>query len=81
MTTAAIATSWLLIPTDVGLGAALVQGAAVLGMATLAMETEGVAITGLVEEAAAVVVEEAVMPADTIHQSGSNTKPLWGVNP
>ena len=50
-------------------------------MATLAMETEGVAITGLVEEAAAVVVEEAVMPADTIHQSGSNTKPLWGVNP
>ena len=60
-------------PKDVGPGAALVQGTVALSAATSAVETEGLAITVLVEEAA---VEVDVVPANTISPTGSNMKPL-----
>ena len=81
MTTTATATSWLLIPKDVGSGVALVQGAVALGVTTLAVETEGMAITGLLKEATIEVMEEAMMPTNTVRPTGSNMKPLWGVKP
>ena len=70
MITAAITTSWLLIPNDVGPDAALVQGAAALGVVTLAVETEGLDTTILVEEAAAEAAVAAVVAR--VHYDKSN---------
>ena len=78
MTIAATTTSWLLTPKDVGPGAALVQGAVALDVTTSAMETEGLANVGLVDEVTVEVMEEAVVPANTISPTGSNMKPLGG---
>ena len=75
----AIFVVFLLLILDAGdPGAALVQGATALGVATSAMETEGLAIAGLVEEAAVEVAEEAAVPANTIISTDSNMNPLWG---
>ena len=81
MTITATTTYWLLIPKNTGPGAALVQGAVALGVETSAMKTEGHAIMGLLEEAAVELVEEAVVPTNTISPTGSNMKPLWGDKP
>ena len=70
----------LLLNLDVGPGTALVQNAAALGVATSAVETEGLVTTVLVEEAAAAAVVDVVAPI-TISQIVSNMKPLLGDKP